>query len=131
MSLNFDLRKIPESVRTDPRDPTKMNPVTEAIIWSSLSIDMGSITEKNIDEWMIRLALSDKLFGTMLHKNREPRPITREEIAAHVGLTTNVSTRTRSNFVKRVTESFFKDAEYYLRRAKEESATPAAEPVTA
>src|SRR5574338_219821 len=102
MSLNFDLRKIPDAVKTDPRDSTKLNPITEALIWSSMSIDLGEITAKNVDEWMLRLALSDKLFGTMLHKDREPRPFTRAEVEAHIGLRTNVSTKNRAYFTKRV-----------------------------
>lgn len=127
MSLNFKLDKIKDYktlcwVRLDA-DGEKLNPVTDGLIWSTMSIGLGEITEKNINEWLVRLQFSDKLFGTLLIKagengERVERPITREELVAHIGLRTNVTNETRAKWMKRMTERFMSDAEYALRKVE-------------
>ena len=113
MSLNFKLDKIKNYTEVCHKGE-ELHPVTNGLIWSTMTVGLGEITAKNIDEWLIRLALADKLFGTMMFvgsgpNERQPRPFTREELVAHIGLTTNVSNETRNQFTKRQTEHFYRD----------------------
>lgn len=116
MSLNFKLDKI-KNYETVTRKGDELNPVTNALIWSTMSVGLGSITEKNLQEWLVRLAFSDKLFGTMLKKDGEDRPFTRDELVAHIGLSCNVCDESRVKWTKRMTEHFMREAEYKLKKA--------------
>lgn len=104
MSLNFDLRAIPEEVRTiiaeadSPNSGIKkgdkiMAPITNAIIWGCLATGIGEITEKNAVEFWSRLNLWDKINGARVVG---PAPehadyyITLEDVRKHIGLRTNV-----------------------------------------
>ena len=115
MPLTFKLDKI-KNYETVTRTGTELNPVTNALIWSTMSVGLGSITEKNLNEWIVRLEFSDKLFGTMLKKDGEDRPFTREELVAHIGLSCNVVDETRVKWTKRMTEHFMREAEYKMKK---------------
>jgi hypothetical protein len=108
MALTYDLKKIAghESLCWVGE---KMNPVTEGLIYSTMSVGLGSITAANVDEWMARLDYSDRLFGTMLKTGTESRPFTRAEVEAHVGLVVNVSDEKRKGWASRLTDSFFRE----------------------
>lgn len=143
MSLNFDLTAIPEANRTviadhDKRNPfwtegskpehefeyrkgdTLMSPVTNALIWGTMFVDMGQITEENYEEFFARTALQEKLSGAYLQEsdgegNHKPRYITLKDVRDHIGLRTNVSFVKRPQWIKRVTDYAMKD---FVERAK-------------
>jgi hypothetical protein len=79
----------------------RLNPVTSALIWITVAIDMGDITEGNVIEFYARVACFEKMFGNYLTSDEGPRPITLEDIKAHIGLHTNVGLQPWSTFVKR------------------------------
>lgn len=122
MSLNYDLTSIKdhESVCFIGGN---LNTVTEGIIFSSMTVGLGEITPKNVDEWMIRLTMADKLFGTILKLDGQQRSLTRQEIEAHIGLKTNVRNEKRPSWSKRMTEQFFREEEYKITRNQHESCT--------
>jgi hypothetical protein len=124
MSLNWDISKVRNNNEVCKINvgtaEQRLNPVTEGLIYATLTVGLGEITEKNVDEWMLRLGFTDRLHGTLLKKDRQDRPFTREEVVAHIGLRTNVSKETRAKFIKRHTESYFRDAEYYQRQEAEQ-----------
>lgn len=125
MSLSFDLREIPEDVRTttaladDPIDGIKagdriQSPITHTLIWSTMAVGIGVLDDETIPEFHARLALLAKLghFGTVTlpvvedgewtGEWHEARSITLEEVRAHKGLKTNVfPMESRASFVKR------------------------------
>lgn len=134
MSLDFRLNNIKDfqtvcwEWRTPgvEKDGKKLNPLTEGLIWSTMAIGLGEITEKNIDEWMARLAITDKLFGTMSVKwdgeKKIEMPYTREELVMHIGLTTNVTNEKRPSWLKRTTTRFMEETDYKLQRAARQRA---------
>lgn len=123
MSLNFDLREIPEDVRLitalvdRPMDGVKagdkiMSPITNLLIWSTMATGIGVLNDETIPEFHARLELLRKLdlYGSITLWEgdvetggwAEPRGLTLEEVAAHKGLSTNVfPMETRASFVKR------------------------------
>lgn len=85
--------------------------VTEALIWATMEIDIGTITEKNWLEFWMRLAMADAVYGEgkirYLDKDTSKyrtRSITKDEVRAHIGLRTNVSTRPSATFYKKMRE---------------------------
>jgi hypothetical protein len=114
MSLNFDVSRIAnhEVVTTHPDNPDLWHPVTEALVWMCTFIDMGGITEANVVEFCERTAIYERCCfdgGSYLKradpdKGWVPRPLTTAEIVAHIGLSVNVSPRTRPQFMTKVKE---------------------------
>ena len=75
----------------------RLSPLTNCLIWSTISVDLRGITEENYSEFWLRIHLLEKLTGCFLNeKDPEtgkwgPRKITLDEIKAHIGLSCNVS----------------------------------------
>ena len=134
MSLNWNLSKIEnnDEVCWIKRDPlpsegdvsdkvdengqiTSMNPVTNMLIWTTISVKMGEITEKNAAEFYARMAFANTILGgaplfrTNEDGEREDVYITPEDVQAHIGLTCNVTTESRAKFLG----SFKQDLERY------------------
>lgn len=109
MSLNFDFSAIKDydAVISHPADHDKVSPVTDAIIWNMLAIDMGVITEKNVEEVIWRTRFSQLLYGPELSYNDGTEVfITPTDIRRHIGLRTNVSEKTRKNYLAKFATCF-------------------------
>lgn len=127
MSLDWDLTKINNNTEVcweKNEDGTdKLNPVTESLIWLTMGISMGSITEDNQSDFYCRVAVYEKLFGTMLSYWKDSKkvsvPITPEDIHNHIGLTTNVSKDTDASFRKRIIENFIREEKRNFKYALE------------
>lgn len=121
MSLNYELGKIKDwktvtRATAEHDDPGRgykkgdeiMSPVTNTLIWCTLGIGMGEITEENVYEFYGRLRIQEALNGAYLRYHEEgggirDEYITLEQVKAHIGLTTNVfPKRTHSEFLKQV-----------------------------
>lgn len=119
MSLNFDLQAIPEETRTviaeadDPSGHYKkgdkiMSPVTNSLIWATVGIGIGEITQENVHEFYTRVRIQEALCGAYYRKfvdgEWQDQLITLEQVKAHIGLRTNVfPKRSHSEFLKQVT----------------------------
>jgi hypothetical protein len=120
MSLNWNAQAVPEDVRTivatvdEPMHGIKagdriMSPITHTLIWATMAVGIGVIDDETAPEFYARLNLLTKLglYGEVNEFDAEgkwtgERAITREEVDAHKGLTTNVfPMETRASFVKR------------------------------
>lgn len=127
MSLDWNLTKINNNIEVcweKNEDGTdKLNPVTESLIWLTMGIGMGSITEDNQSDFYCRVAMYEKLFGTMLSYWKDSKkvsvPITPEDINNHIGLTTNVSKDTDASFRKRIVENFVREQKRKFQYALE------------
>lgn len=119
MSLDFNLTAMRDRVgetewerlttRPGSREAgsAKWHPVTDSLVWLSLSIDLSEIKESNIDEWVWRVAVAQRTndLGT-LQSIDETFYISREDIENHIGLSTNVSRRSRKDFINKVIQHF-------------------------
>lgn len=98
MALNFDVSGIRnyQVVTTHPEDVGKENqrwhPVTEALIFASMEVDLCMIAEGNVEEWAWRLGLMQCIKGPWLLLNDKPLKLKLGDIQTHIGLRTNVST---------------------------------------
>ena len=117
MSLDWNLTKIENREEVcwekDENGNDKLNPVTESLIWLTMGIGMGSITEENEFAFYSRIAVYEKLFGTILSYWKDTKrvevPITPADIHQHIGLTTNVSKESDASFRKRIVENFTRE----------------------
>jgi hypothetical protein len=101
MSLDFDVSKIKnhQEVTTAYNEDgsERWHPITEALIWHTMAIGIGQITDANVSEFYSRSRLYSKLFGDPIQfyneetEKYETRPFTATEIHNHIGLSTNVS----------------------------------------
>lgn len=84
-----------------------MNPITNALIWGSMLHGMRKITKENYHEVWMRLALEDAVQRQgRIFTRSEDRPryrsINLEEVYAHIGLTTNASAISKTEFYNRL-----------------------------
>jgi len=75
----------------------RLRPLTNTLIWATISVELRGITETNYTEFWLRMRLCERLTGPFLNQKNpetgkwEPRIITLGEVKAHIGLGTNVS----------------------------------------
>lgn len=103
MSLNYDTGACADSPEVLWSDEHKA--MTEALIFSTMSIGMGRWTAENIDEVFARLKLIEALYGALVYEMRDGKRndhhLTPEDVRRYIGLRTNVAPETRASFVKR------------------------------
>jgi hypothetical protein len=111
MSLDYWLDKIedyenvvwiPAPTEEDP-EAVDMNPVTHVLIFSTMTVGLGEISRKNIDEFVARYRIIERLDGPFLRDGEgKARFVTDVEFLAHIGLRTNVSNETRAQWTSRM-----------------------------
>src|SRR6185369_4129324 len=104
MSLNYYYTKW-----TPPQDDNERTAV-DCLIWATMAVNMGEITEKNYKEFYARLHTIELLDGSYrvgVEDNGDKVRVyfTLEEVKRWIGLHTNVTTYPRTGFLKRVSKS--------------------------
>lgn len=99
----------------------RVSPITEVLIWRTMVVDMGKITPENVNEFAWRLMLYEKVFGGAIFDNGEERALTYEEVRAHIGLVTNVSTTSRTAWRKRFLKMIEDDLGWKVKREIEKA----------
>lgn len=127
MSLNWNLTKIEDheercfnEITTGPnKGKFKLDATTESLIWTTMLVGMGEITEKNWEEFFIRM----RTFELILDYD-DNRCITPADVRNHIGLTTNVSKESRTQFMKKVESSVKRyHLDYFLKQEKKDAET--------
>jgi hypothetical protein len=126
MALSWELGKIKDYktvcwIGEKGADDRRMNPVTEALIFGTMSVGLGAITDKNVDEFAARFRVIEKIHGAMLYKYnedvREDWYLSDEDFIAHIGLTCNVANETRTAWARRIfVNTQTSETEQYARR---------------
>lgn len=80
----------------------RLSVTTNMLIWASMLVGLPTITEKNAEKWHKRLATVEARNGAYRTRDGEDLFFTLEEVKAHVGLSTNVSTETDTAFRAKV-----------------------------
>jgi len=131
MSLDWNIEKVKDYKKAcwepDPNDPgeERLAGTTHCIIWATMAVHLGSITEKNVDEWMRRIGVLKKLnreLGWKLNtetSEREEYWPSREEITAHIGLRTNMSNKPFKSWTKMLMDNIVRDVDWELRNERE------------
>lgn len=103
------------------------NPVTTALIWATIGVDLPGITRENAPEFYARLRFTEEISGPYLIRAEVDgvRPegkaafITPEEVLAHVGLTANVSEMKRAAWLKKFGHDLDRYASLFERKRDE------------
>lgn len=126
MALTWDLGKIKNyeeiCFSTDEDGNEKMTPQTEAMIWLTMSVGIGKITESNASQFYSRVRFYETMFGSFLisfdENGKKHHPITPEDVVNHIGLHTNVSLESDASFKTRMFKNFMHDAGQIFQSAK-------------
>jgi hypothetical protein len=99
-------------------------PITNALIWGSMSTGIREITEENIPEIYARFRVWEGIVGAMLHgKDTETgeivdRHIEVADLVKRIGLTTNASSMTRAEWRKGIANYLDREANEHKRDAE-------------
>ena len=107
MSLNYDLREC-----TFDRDNTHEAAVANRLIWETIAVDLSSIEENNLDEWVFRCAVL-QTFRNRLDDSFGP--VTKDFLRPYIGLHTNVANTSRTKFMNKCKDMLKRDALDYIR----------------
>ena len=110
MSLNWNIEKVKNYKKICWDKDKNLSPITDALIWCTLNVNIGEITNKNWKDFYLRVHLTEEWKGTYLTIKGKPRYITKQDVFNHIGLHTNVGFERRSKWLKR----FFKREEENL-----------------
>ena len=128
MSLNWNLQNIHDhknvcyvtSTYDDPMRDIKvgdriMNPVTNALIWSTIAIDIGDWNAATMPMVWARISAYQSLLNPLMQDEAGGRFFTKEEVMAHTGLYCNVSFVRDAPWRKRIMDCHDVDAGRGLR----------------
>jgi len=98
----------------------------DCFVWAALFLDIRDITEKNATEWVWRWTFGNKLNGPYFYRMKdgvagEPFVPTLAEVKKRIGFTTNVSTRTRRQFIDKAVR-IFNETQRFEKQWAEEAA---------
>jgi hypothetical protein len=142
MSLNWSIDKIHDykelcwrpalddqgnPILDEDGDPqVRLEPITDCLIWGTMCVEIGKITEQNADEFHRRLEEADEVgiapsinFFNEATQKWDRRIPTLEEVKAHIGLSTNVYTGRSKNPGIRAFNKRIKRARKELDKANE------------
>ena len=100
MSLNWNIENVKDYKELTDSDDESV--VTQVIVFGTMGVGIGEITEKTAEEFFIRLRIWENLFGPSLIMNGEPTKITFAQVQRRIGLTTNVSFESKPNWNTKV-----------------------------
>ena len=103
MSLDWNISQV-RNYEELIVDDSKEWAITQNLIWSTIAIDMGAITDDNWQEFYARLTTYERLIGTPSADLTPPK-----EVKRRIGLYCNVTTRTRLQWLKRVVNNRMDD----------------------
>lgn len=109
MSLNWDLTKAEKYNALSDEEKDILWQETQGIIFTTMGIGIGELTEDNLAEFYARQKFSARM------NNFEP--FTLEQVRRYVGLKTNVSYETYASWQKRIAKYNYDEI---LRSAKRE-----------
>ena len=121
MSLNWNVSNIANSeavcffnYKEDGEAKRRLTQSTENLIFLTMVVGLGRITESNYKEFYKRIALFERLRGCVRVKKSDSGkfvddPYTLEDIRQHIGLTVNVSDEKPDAWRKRILKSWEHD----------------------
>lgn len=134
MSLNFNTGNIADrTVHFPPDEDGKMNDDLHILIWLTMPIGINHFTEKNIEEVWRRVDIWQKVIGSGFTKinigdpahfppdtseaertTAIPYVVSKEAVFHAIGLYTNATAKTRSQFLKDLWEAHTRT--YHIER---------------
>jgi len=105
MALHWNVEQIEDHENlcfTGEGDDREMHPVTKALVFMTMSVGLGAITEDNADEFYARAHIIEQVHGQYTHVGGEGIYISPQDVQRHIGLYCNVADETRLQWAKRM-----------------------------
>lgn len=119
MSLNWNIKncKDHETLQSDTEWP-----ITHNLIWATMSVGIGEITETNWQEFYGRISAWEDAVGSFSQTkdkngNYKSHPFTPEDIYKRIGLHTNAASMSRAEWEKSIGRYFSQKADANKRCA--------------
>ena len=111
MALNYNLQQIEnfDNLYVEEKDGMfSLNRVAHTIIFHCMSVGISEITEKNWEQFYDRVTMWEKIYGTQFldSETRQPIYTSKEDVKSMIGLKTNASLSSKSEFLKRLSNGF-------------------------
>lgn len=129
MSLDWNIQGIDnwKEVCFDEWDEEKgsgtLSARTESLIFCTMFVGMGAITEDNWQTFYKRMYAWEKVNGAIMYRGKEGGgieyvPVEPEEVYSHIGLKTNAGRETDTAFSKKLVNSMMEEASDALKRSE-------------
>lgn len=122
MALTADYREIKHYKRKcyhEVAGEKYLHPITQCLVFATIYVQMGEITEKNYQSFFVRLSMWQQAFGPMCEvRDRRHKSgwrnhlITLDDVRNHIGLVTNVLTKSDASFNRHLVKVMRREAEY-------------------
>ena len=128
MALHWNITNCKDSASLQTAEEW---PITNALIWQTMSVGIRDITEKTIPEFYARLSVWESIVGPMFYEDDEngkttERGVTLDDLRKRIGLHTNASSMTRAEWRKNIAAYLDRKADDYKRRAEQQEQLQAA-----
>ena len=80
----------------------RLRGITETLIWMTMMVGINEISEKTATEFFARASLEEALWGAMRSKGDESVYVSIEDVRRHIGLKTNASPYTKTQWLCKV-----------------------------
>lgn len=98
----------------------RLSPITHALIWHTMAIGMGSITERNWQEFYRRVHCRERVAGSLLLSSEgSPHHIKPQDVRRHIGLKTNVAEESAAAFNGSTMRILREQAEREVRKSRD------------
>lgn len=97
---NYETLTTSPATRGKPQKEQQWHPVTNQLIWYSMSCGFNEITEKNWEKVAERISIMEHIAGPALAAQDGDIFITDVDVKAHIGLTTNATRMTEERFMQ-------------------------------
>lgn len=116
MALHADWTVVDDWQGLHQNDQEKC--ITETLAFAMIPIGISKITEKNVDEFFMRVSMYERVFGSFLNIGATERPFTFEDIHRRMGLSANVSSLTFPAFKRQIIDRLVREARRATKRER-------------
>lgn len=99
MSLDWNTTRCDPPLPKDDDD----RDLRTTLIWGAMAVDLGSVTAKNIEEWMFRMKYQEVVGLDYISLGDMDGDSLRAGLTRWIGLSTNVAPLTRKKWLAKVT----------------------------
>jgi hypothetical protein len=102
-------------ILNDDGEGERLNYTTDSLIWATMGVGLNSITKKNIDKWLFRMGVLNKISDVTWNELCK-----RHVLERHIGLKTNVIDKTDAEFWKTVKDDLTNEVNSEIIKADNE-----------
>ena len=128
MSLDFDISEVKDyeeikvchewADENTTEQQIRESWKTQAIVFLTMAIGMGSITESNHREFATRIIMWEDVNSSYLRLGGEAYRLTYQDIHRRIGLFTNVTEKTKAQFAKTIAQDLRNVVEHQVSYEK-------------